>query len=87
MDFRNLDGSPVRPSVAALGSVLLVLVPALVAGGGGMEGSEGGVKVQENKGEYSPVFVYILPVCLFFSFSGGGTHIGYRPDSRSSGLS
>lgn len=41
MDFRNLDGSPVRPSVAALGSVLLV--PALVAGGG-MEGSgwEGG---------------------------------------------
>lgn len=42
VDFRNLDGSPVRPSVAALGSVLSVLVPALVAGGGGMEGSEGG---------------------------------------------
>lgn len=60
VDFGNLDRSPVYPSVAGLGSVLLALVPALVAGGGGMEGS-GGVKVQENKGEYSPVvFVYIL---------------------------
>lgn len=75
MDFRNLDGSPVRPSVAALGSVLLV--PALEAWR-----ARGGVKVQETK---------VIQPCCFglrtsrFSFiSGsrgrGGGRIGSGPE-------
>lgn len=59
-------------SVAALGSVW-VLVPALVAGGGGMEGSEGGLKSRKTKVNTAPLFLSIyFPILFFFVLGGGG---------------
>lgn len=83
-DFGSLGG-------ASVVAVLLLLVPALVAGGGGMEGSEGGVKVQENPALFLLcVYTYAhFLLCLSWGRGGGcdGVWTGAAaPQSRSSQL-